>query len=397
MGDGHVLEPTPGSVILIGLNGSQIGCLEPHRDDFFMPVVQRREKLRRLVHRTGADAILVTNFVNVTYLTGFTGDDSYLLVTRDKEILLTDGRYTVQLSEECPNLDLEIRSPGVSITKTIERVTKKAKIGCLAVEANSMTMGLAQRIEEQLPRVTLLPTDGLVEQLRVIKDRGEVEATRWAIKVAERAFSVVRAGLRTDQTEREVANLLEQQIRLFGGKCCSFPPIVAVGPRAALPHATPTDRLIGEADFVLIDWGAVGPLYMSDLTRVLVTGKISPKLRRIYRVVLKAQRRAIAAVKPGRTMQEIDAVARKVIDKEGFGKHFDHALGHGIGLEIHESPRLAPGQKQLLRPGMIVTVEPGIYLPKWGGVRIEDDVLVTKSGHEVLTSVGKELDDCVVR
>ena len=171
---------------------------------------------------------------------------------------------------------------------------------------------------------------------------------------------------------------------------------MAVGPRSALPHAAPTQQLIGEADFVLIDWGAVRSQYMSDLTRLLVTGKISPKLRKVYGVVFKAQRQAIASIKPGKLLEEVDAVARRVIARAGFGKYFGHGLGHGVGLEIHEAPRLAPGQKMPLRAGMLVTVEPGIYLPKWGGVRIEDDVLVTRNGHEVLTSVEKDLDDCLV-
>jgi Xaa-Pro aminopeptidase len=189
-----------------------------------------------------------------------------------------------------------------------------------------------------------------------------------------------------------VADNLEHQMRLFGAKGASFPSIIAVGPRAALPHARPTNKRIGEADFVLIDWGA-DCLYKSDLTRVLVTGKIPPKLERIYGVVLNAQLRGIEAIGPGVACQDVDTAARKVIEDAGFGKHFGHGLGHGIGLDIHEGPRLGQGQKQILQPGMVVTVEPGIYFPGWGGVRIEDDVLVTKTGHEVLTRVPKQWSD----
>jgi len=197
-------------------------------------------------------------------------------------------------------------------------------------------------------------------------------------------------------TELEVAAELEYQARRFGAKGLSFPAIVAVGPRAALPHARPTQRKIGESDFTLIDWGVNSGLYMSDLTRVIVTGKISPKLRKIYGVVLKAQLAAIEAIEPGKTCEQVDAVARKIITRAGFGKAFGHGLGHGTGLEIHEAPRLAVGHKTKLQPGMIVTVEPGIYVPGWGGVRIEDDVLVTRTGHEVLTDVPKQLDDCLL-
>ena len=357
---------------------------------------QRRGKLAKLLQKQGADAILITDFTNVTYLTDFTGDDSFLLLTPKSTVLLSDPRYTTQLEEECPGLDLEIRPPGVGMLDTIAKVVQQAKVRKLAVESGSVTVGLYELIRGRMPKVELVPTSGLVEQLRLIKDRGEVEQIRQAVWYAERAFGVIRSSLRGEQTEKEVADDLEHQIRLFGAKGCSFPPIVAVGPRAALPHATPTDQTISQSSFVLIDWGAKGPLYVSDLTRVLVTAKIPPKLERIYGVVLKAQRRAIAAVKPGATMHDVDRVARTIIAKAGYGKNFGHGLGHGIGLEIHEGPRLAAGQHRPLRPGMVVTVEPGIYLAGWGGVRIEDDVLVTKTGHEVLTSVGKELADCII-
>ena len=226
----------------------------------------------------------------------------------------------------------------------------------------------------------------------MVKDREEVAEIRRAIDQAERAFTVLRASLRPEQTEKEVADNLEHQMRLFGAKRASFESIVAVGPRAALPHARPTSQRIGASDFVLVDWGA-DSLYKSDLTRVLVTGKIPPKLERIYGVVLKAQLRGIEAIRPGISCEEVDSAARKVIEDAGFGRNYGHGLGHGIGLDIHEGPRLGQGQKNILQPGMVVTVEPGIYLPGWGGVRIEDDVLVTKTGHEVLTSLPKQWSD----
>ncbi len=357
---------------------------------------QRRAKLRRLLAKTNAEALLVTDFSNVTYLTGFTGDDSYLLVMSDRELLVTDGRYTTQLADECPNLELEVRTPKVQMTEAVAKVLKRIKLKTLAIEAGSMTVALKESIAENVPRLDMASTNGLVEQLREIKDKGEVVEIRRAIGHAERAFNVIRATLRPEQTELQVANELEYQIRNFGGMACSFPPIVAVGPRAALPHATPTDRRVGESEFILIDWGAKSPLYMSDLTRVLVTGRISPKLERIYGVVLKAQLAAIESIRPGRLMCDVDAAARNVIEKAGFGRQFNHGLGHGFGLDIHESPRLAATQRRPLKTGMVITIEPGIYIPGWGGVRIEDDVLVTRGGHEMLSSVGKQLEDCVV-
>jgi Xaa-Pro aminopeptidase len=356
----------------------------------------RRKKLRSLLQEAKVDALLVTNFTNVTYLTGFTGDDSYLLATLDGETLITDPRYTTQLEEECPGLGLEVRAPGVKMLTGVMNAVKGAKVEQIGIEGASATVSFKESLAKSLPKLELVVTENLVERLRLIKDKSEVDATRVACMQARRAYDVVRASLTSKMTEQEVAAELEYQARRFGAKALSFPAIVAVGDRAALPHARPTARRLGESDFTLVDWGANSGLYMSDLTRIIVTGKISPKLRKIYGVVLKAQLAAIDAIKPGRTCEEVDRVARNIITRAGFGKAFGHGLGHGTGLEIHEAPRLAVGQKTKLQPGMIVTVEPGIYVPGWGGVRIEDDVLVTRTGHEVLSDVPKQIDDCLL-
>lgn len=357
----------------------------------------RRDRLRKALRRTGVDALLVTDFTNVTYLTGFTGDDSYLLILRKGEVLLSDFRYTTQLGEECPEVDLSIRSSGVNMLHALVQALRKAKIGRLGFETDSMTVGLRDRIAGKLPKIELAPTTGVVEKLREIKDKHEIARIRQAVHYAEKAFEVLRATLRPDMTEKQAADELEHQMRRFGAKGAGFPTILASGPRAALPHATPTQRRIEESDFVLVDWGADEGLYKSDLTRVLVTGKISARFERVYSVVLKAQTQAIAAIRPGATAQEIDNVARSVIAKAGFGRRFGHGLGHGFGLQIHEAPRLAVKNPAVLKPGMVITIEPGIYLPGWGGVRLEDDVLVTPGGHEVLTSVPKKLEETVVR
>ena len=356
---------------------------------------KRRDKVRHRI-RNAADAILVTNHLNVTYLTGFTGEDSFLLINRDHEMLISDGRFTIQLGEECPGLEVDIRKPGTTVVDRVGSVARKLRLTSLAIESESMTVAQRRRLEDSLPKVALRDTEGVVEGLRMIKDKHEIDATRSAVRVAERAFTVIRAGLRPGQTEKEVADALDHQIRLFGGRCCSFPPIVAVGPRSALPHAVPGPRRIGDDDFTLFDWGADHRLYMSDLTRLVVTGRISRQLRKVYGVVLEAHQRAIAVIRPNAAMHDVDRAARETIAAAGHDKHFRHSVGHGVGLEIHEAPRLAPGQQGLLKAGMIVTVEPGIYLPGWGGIRIEDDVLVTRSGHEVLSSVPTALEECVI-
>ncbi len=358
--------------------------------------VTRRNKLRKLIRQAKADALLVTSFTNVTYLTGFTGDDSYLLVTLDDETLVSDSRYTTQLEEQCPEVKLRIRDPGVHMLPTVAEVVRGAGIERLGIEASSATVELERALSRAIPRVELVATERLVEQLRAVKDKDEVQTTRVACQQARRAFEVVRALLTPEMTELDIAAELEYQARRFGAQALSFPAIVAVGPRAALPHAEPSGRRLRESDFVLVDWGVRSGGYVSDLTRLVVTGKISPKLRKLYGVVLNAQLAAIDAIRPGVTCEQVDRVARKIISKAGLGHAFGHGLGHGTGLEIHEAPRLAVGQKTELCPGMIVTVEPGVYLPGWGGVRIEDDILVTRSGHEVLSDVPKGLEDSVL-
>ncbi|OHB78704.1 MAG: aminopeptidase [Planctomycetes bacterium RBG_16_64_10] len=356
----------------------------------------RGERLRHLLRKAALEPLLVTAPTNVTYLTGFTGADSYLLVTPHGQIMLSDPRYTTQLEQECPGLDLEIRRPGSTMLERVVQVVQRGRFGRLGIEAGSMRVGLFDALGQALPAVELVRTFELVERLRVIKDRDEIGRIRRAAWQARRAFEVIRAGLRPEQSEVRVAADLEHQLRLFGARGASFPPIVAAGPRAALPHASPTQALIGAHDFTLVDWGANEGLYVSDLTRILVVGRISPKLQKIYGVVLRAQAAAIDAIRPGASAAQVDEAARRVIARAGYGDAFAHGLGHGIGLQVHEAPRLARDQNAALKPGMVVTVEPGIYLPGWGGIRIEDDVLVTRSGHEVLTAVPKQLDECVV-
>jgi Xaa-Pro aminopeptidase len=357
----------------------------------------RRQSLLRLIAEKRVEALLVTDERNVTYLTGFTGDSSYLVISRQRELLITDGRYTQQLSEECPGLELAIREPGSMLPDFAADTAGQLGFSALGIEADVVTVSFYEKLREALKTGQLVYTTGLVESLREIKDAGEIAEIREAIRIAESAFATTKAMIQRGQTEKQVADDLEYQIRLEGGTCGAFPSIVGVGPRAALPHGRPAQNSrIGDFDFVLIDWGARGRLYHSDLTRLLVTGKLSPQLEKVYGVVASAQRAAIAAIRPGAVMKEVDAAARAVIADASYGKEFNHSLGHGIGLAVHELPRLAPDQNRNLAAGMVVTVEPGIYLPEWGGVRIEDDVLVTEDGCEVLTSVPKELSECIL-
>ena len=256
-----------------------------------MDFAGRREKLRKLLKKTGADALLVSSAANVTYLTGFTGDSSFLLITHANQILISDGRYFTQIEEECPGLEMNIRRPGVLIHQQTPKVLRSAGVSRLAIEADSMTVALRQRIAEKAPKLEMGATSGMVEHLRQVKDKEELARIRQAARTAEKSFAVIRAGLRPEQTEKQIGDALEHQIRLFGGDGPAFDPIVAVGPRGALPHAKLTDSQVGNGDLLLVDWGARWRLYNSDLTRVLVTGRISTKLRRVYEVVLSAERK----------------------------------------------------------------------------------------------------------
>lgn len=357
----------------------------------------RRKKLIRKLKKQDVDALLVTNFTNVTYLTGFSGDDSFLLIGPDQTVLISDSRYAVQIAEECPGLETHIRTNRVPILKAAGKVIRRAKLKRLGVESNSLTIGQHEKLQGEVKSLELVPLSDPVEELRMIKDAAEIASIREAAQMAEQAFAMLRASVVDRMTEREAAHELEHSMRRFGADGAGFPPIVAVGDRAALPHARPSRVTLAGADFVLVDWGAAtSDGYRSDLTRLLVTGKISTKLETIYRVVLKAQLRGIKAVRPGARGCDVDQAARRVIEKAGYGKRFGHSLGHGIGLNIHEGPRLAPTSKTELKAGMVVTVEPGIYIPGWGGVRIEDDVLVTRDGCEVLTSVPKTFEEAVL-
>jgi Xaa-Pro aminopeptidase len=351
---------------------------------------QRRDKLARLLPQEGLDALMISNPVNVTYLTGFSGDTSVLVVARDRVLLVSDFRFIEQLAEECPGLATHIRPPEQKLPEAVAEVL--TKLGCRSVgfESAAMTVADLETLRGLAPTVDWKGAADRVEQLRMVKDPSELAQIREAIDIAERAFTVFRALLRPHDREKDLGDAMDGYIRRAGGTGSSFPAIIAADERAALPHAPPTDRAVGGGELLLVDWGACGRFYKSDLTRVLATRKISSKLEEVYTVVLNAQRQALRAVRPGVTAQTVDAEARAVIAQAGFGAFFGHGLGHGIGLQVHEGPALRPRSETVLQAGMVFTLEPGVYLPGWGGVRIEDDVLVTPDGSEVLTHVERD-------
>jgi len=346
----------------------------------------RRDKLRSIIKKDGLSGILITSFVNVTYLTGFSGDDSFLLVTKEGDTILSDFRYTEQIEKECPNLAAHIRPTEETMAKATQKLLKGMTPKRLGVEGDSMTLSQRDGFAAAIDDWELVTTSGLVERLRMVKDKSEIDLMCKAGTAAARAFECLKAGLRAEQTEIELKNQLDHAMKQFGAERTSFSTIIAVGPWASLCHAVPGDRCVAEGELLLVDWGAVSNGYMSDNTRTIITTqKPSNKLRKLYDIVLQAHLAAVAAIKPGVRCCDIDAIARGIISDAGYGKYFGHGLGHGLGLEVHENPRFNTITETLLEPGMVMTVEPGIYLPGWGGIRIEDDFLVTKTGCENIT------------
>ncbi len=352
---------------------------------------QRRERLRRQFAQESVDALLITAPVNVSYLTGFTGDSTVLVLTPTRDLIISDSRYTEQLAEECPEIPTHIRTASQKLLEAVGEVLGKLGLRTVGFESHIVTVAELETWRSLAPTLDWKPDTDRVERLRAVKDAQELVLIREAVNLAEGALRVVRSHFTPDTTEREIGALLEYHVRRMGGEGLAFAPIVGVGPRAALPHAPLTNATLGSGEMVLIDWGATGRQYKSDLTRVMATRTISAKLAEVYAVVARAQMAAIAAVRPGARGKDIDAIARGVIAAAGYGDFFGHGLGHGFGLQIHEAPALRPNSESVLEPGMVVTIEPGIYLPGWGGVRIEDDLLVTADGHEVLTHWPRDL------
>lgn len=339
--------------------------------------------------KTPIDALLVTHLPNVRYLTGFTGSNGALLLLRDGgSILYTDPRYTVQSKQQ---VSCKVRVAKGPLTKAILSDIDKKQIRSVGFEKDYLTVGRFDALKEKLPtRASLEPVSGLVESLRMVKDEAEVAAIRVSVAKNSEALEAALKRLKPGMTEAEFASEIDYRNRRLGAEGPAFDTIVAAGARAALPHARPGATVIGEG-MVLIDMGAFRGGYASDMTRMAHVGKATERYREAYGAVLEAQLAAIDAVKAGAKTVAVDRAARDVLKKHGLEKEFVHSTGHGLGLEIHEGPRIGKKDKSRLVAGMTITIEPGVYIEGWGGIRIEDTVLVTETGCEVLTPTTKEL------
>jgi Xaa-Pro aminopeptidase len=353
---------------------------------------RRRARLRQLVHERGADALLVTSWVNVRYLTGFTGSLGGLLLTPDDAVLVTDGRYTTQARAQAPDVERVIDRDVLGTLST--RAERDGRRG-FGVEEHVLTLAELDRLQAEHPRLEVVRTRRAVESLRVVKDPGELEALRTACQISDEALARLCAAVRPGRSELALARELDRWMADLGAEGPGFDTIVAAGPNSAIPHHRPTDRLVASGDLLKIDFGARVDGYHADCTRTFVVGRAPAGWQAdLHALVFAAQRAGREALCAGAAAREVDAAARAVIEAAGQGEAFPHGLGHGVGLEIHEDPYLGARSEHVVPAGAVVTVEPGVYLPGRGGVRIEDTLSVgsdTSGGVELLTASTKEL------
>jgi Xaa-Pro aminopeptidase len=356
----------------------------------------RIRALQRRVRALDLDALLVTNDHDVRYLTGFGGEDSWALVrSRAPQLhLISDFRFQQQIQAEAPHVLAVMRKEMIS--QELAKLADRCRLERIGLQADHVTIAQRKAMGRVVGARRLVAVDdGLLKQ-RSIKNSREIAAIRRAVRISQQAFTNTLEQVKPGRTEQELAAHLEYQVRLLGGDGVGFPSIVAVDANASLPHAVPGTARVRRGGIVLFDWGAMFDGYCADLTRVVALGRIKPVLRSIYQIVLDAHDAAIAAIAPGKSFKQVDAVARDLITAAGYGKQFGHSLGHGIGLLIHETPSLSARSKGEFEPGQVLTVEPGIYLPGVGGIRIESDVLVTPRGSTVLSDLPTDLRSAII-
>nr|WP_295975553.1 Xaa-Pro peptidase family protein [uncultured Bacillus sp.] len=350
--------------------------------------MEKIEKIRAAIENQGLDGILITSPYNRRYVSNFTGTAGAALISRSHAHFITDFRYVEQASKQCTGY--EIVQQQRTIQEEIAKLSQDLGIRKLGFESEYMTYAAYQEYKAAVS-VNFVPISNVIEKLRLIKTASEIKILKEAAEIADAAFNHILQFIQPGKTELEVANELEFFMRKAGATSSSFDTIVASGVRSALPHGVATDKVIEKGDMVTMDFGALYQGYVSDITRTISVGEPDEKLKELYYIVLEAQIRGVAGFRPGISGKEADALTRDYIIEKGYGEYYGHSAGHGIGLEVHEGPALSVRSDTILETGMVVTCEPGIYLPGLGGIRIEDDVLITSNGNELLTHSAKEL------
>jgi Xaa-Pro aminopeptidase len=346
-------------------------------------------KLIRTVELPGSGAFLVSSPANARYLSGFSGSNAKLVITNDKRYLMTDFRYLIQAAQQAPDFEIVAEKRGAELEQ-LHSLLKHASVSVLAYEDDKTSVSLFGKMQDALPGIAFKGLGGAVEKIRMIKSEDEVACMRQAAGLADDAFEHVLKLMKPGVSEADIAAEITYYFNRHASST-SFDTIVASGPNSAMCHATPSSRRLEHGDMVVMDFGCQIQGYASDMTRTVAVGKPATELAKIYQIVFDAQRNALESLSAGKKASSVDSVARDFIAKHGYGDHFGHGLGHGVGLEIHEEPRLSPTCADILEPGMAVTVEPGIYVEDVGGVRIEDLCVLTKNGYENLTRSKKEL------
>lgn len=349
---------------------------------------KRIENLRRLMVKENLDGILLISDVNRNYMSGFTGNESYSIITANKAIFITDSRYTEQAKIETK--DYEVIEYKGAFVDFLSDLVKNLNIKKLGFEDNIISYSTYNTYKNKLVSA-LIPIGNMIEEIRIIKDEVEIQCIRDAAEIADKAFTHMLSFIKLGMTEREVGLELEFFMKRNGATDLSFPSIVASGVRSSLPHGEATEKTIKNGEFLTLDFGCIYKDYCSDMTRTIVIGDPDDKMIDIYNVVLTAQKTALSYIKPGITGIDLDSVARNIIKESGYGDYFGHGLGHGVGREIHEAPYISFKGKHTLKKGMIITDEPGVYIPGFGGVRIEDLICVTDNGYEVISKSPKDL------
>lgn len=363
-----------------------------------MAVAPRIAKLRETMSRLGVDAFLISQPESRRYLSDFTGHDhppmdsaGYLIIAETRALLLTDGRTVEQAEGEAP--DYQVVRIEERLPATLAQILPGLGLSRIAFEGNHLTYRLYEEVKSALdPNSLLVPTYSVVDHQRAVKDPDELEDIQAAVVLADKAFTHLLTVVRPGMTERDLAWEIESFLRRHGSEGVAFDPIVASGPNASRPHHVPNDRPLQQGEPIIIDWGARVNGYCSDITRTIVLGEANDRMKELYKVVLDAQGRAEQRIRSGMVGMKADALARKVIEVAGLGGQFAHSLGHGVGLAIHESPRLGRTSEDTLEDGMVFSVEPGVYLPGWGGIRIEDLVTLQGGKPVVLTRAPKQLE-----
>ena len=351
---------------------------------------KRIEKIQAKMKAQDLDGFLVTSKENRQYLTGFTGTFGWVLVTQSSVYLMTDFRYLEQAQQQargCKLVQFQHYTPAVTLRMLMEEI----EVVTLGIESDRITVDEFEKLAAQIRRKAITPLKGFVDEIRQMKDEEEIALLARAEEISDEAFAHVLTLIKPGMTEREIAMELEFQMRRSGASGVSFDTIVASGKRSSMPHGVATDKKVEVGDFITMDFGCVYHGYCSDITRTIALGKVDEKQETVYNLVRKAQEDALQAIKAGVTGREIQAVAQNVFQDAGYGSFFGHGLGHSVGLEIHEEPRFSPKAEEVIQENTVITVEPGLYLPNWGGVRIEDLVVVKKDGCINLTHSPKEL------